>query len=255
MQAASVPSMRERRGLLELRSLRAKFLVVVVPLLLLSTGLVFGVSEAIARRDAQERLQKKLEELVAIQSGVLSESMWNVADEQIALILSALAIDPDVLGAVVYDESGNVISAVGVTEDLQRQPLFSKRDIVYRQGEREDRIGQLAVALTDARLRADARSRIVLSTGLAASLLAAVVFIALIGNRRTIGVPLERLLGSINHFHTSGERRLVDWRSRDEIGQVVSAFNEMQLRQSSYENELREARDHLERRVDERTRE
>jgi sigma-B regulation protein RsbU (phosphoserine phosphatase) len=90
---------------------------------------------------------------------------------------------------------------------------------------------------------------------LAAILLLSVVVSAMLGNRRTIGIPLERLLESINQSHEGGERQAVDWRSNDEIGAVVSAFNEMQERQKAYERELEEARDTLERRVEERTRE
>jgi len=74
-------------------------------------------------------------------------------------------------------------------------------------------------------------------------------------NRRTIGIPLERLLGSINLSREKGERVPVKWTSRDEIGEVVSAFNEMQDQQQGYETELREARDDLELRVEERTKE
>jgi signal transduction histidine kinase/DNA-binding response OmpR family regulator len=88
---------------------------------------------------------------------------------------------------------------------------------------------------------------------LAGFLLLSVVSSALIANRRTIGIPLERLLQSINRSREGGERTPVDWRSRDEIGDVVTAFNEMQERQQANEAELREARDKLEQRVEERT--
>ncbi len=64
-----------------------------------------------------------------------------------------------------------------------------------------------------------------LAGGLAAILLVSVVVSALLGNRRTIGIPLERLLDSINRSREGGERQAVDWRSNDEIGAVVSAFN------------------------------
>ncbi len=99
-----------------LRSLRAKFLALIVPLVLVSTVMVFGVSELAARRDANRKLHVKLNELVEIQSAVLTESLWNVAEEQVELILAAIAIDPDVLGAIVYDESNSMIASVGVVE-------------------------------------------------------------------------------------------------------------------------------------------
>ena len=90
---------------------------------------------------------------------------------------------------------------------------------------------------------------------LAALLLFSVITSALIANRRTIGIPLERLLESINIARSGRERISVEWKSRDEIGTVVAAFNEMQIRQQADDAALRKARDELELRVEERTRE
>jgi nitrate/nitrite-specific signal transduction histidine kinase len=105
------------------------------------------------------------------------------------------------------------------------------------------------------RIQAESQTRLLVLTGLAALLLLSVITIALVANRRTIGIPLERLLSSINRSREKSERVPVDWTSRDEIGEVVTAFNEMQDQQQAYETELREARDDLELRVEERTKE
>jgi class 3 adenylate cyclase len=237
------------------RTLRAKFLALIVPLVLLSTVIVFGISELAARRDANRKLHAKLDEIVEIQSAVLSESLWNVADEQVELILAAIAIDPDVLGAIVYDDSNNPVASVGTVGAIEQQEFFAERDIAYRSGDDTEVIGRLVLALTDARVQAESGSRLLVVAGLAILLLLAVVAIALVANRRTIGIPLGRLLESINRSREKGERAPVDWSSRDEIGAVVAAFNQMQTRQEAYEAELREARDDLELRVEERTRE
>ncbi len=243
-------------GLLSFNTIRAKFLAFVVPLVLLSTVAVFGLFEFNARHDANLKLQDKLDKLVVIQSAVIAESLWNVADEQIKLILAALAIDPDIESAAVYDELGQLVGVTGLADEMETRPFFASKEIVYvDDDEPEVIIGRLAVSLTDARLQSAAEERMFLAGVLAAILLLSVVVSAMLGNRRTIGIPLERLLESINQSHEGGERQAVDWRSNDEIGAVVSAFNEMQERQKAYERELEEARDTLERRVEERTRE
>ena len=100
-------------GILSFNSIRAKFLAFVVPPMLLSTIAVFGLFEYDTRRDATLELQDKLDKLVAIQSAVLAESLWNLADDQINLILAALAIDPDIEGAAVYDQLGQRIGFTG----------------------------------------------------------------------------------------------------------------------------------------------
>jgi signal transduction histidine kinase len=245
--------MTEKSGLFALRTLRAKFLVLIIPLVLICTMIVFGLFELNARREANLRLQDKLDKLVEIQSSVVAESLWNVADEQTKLILAALAIDPDIKGAVVFDEIDHPVGMVGDIDRMEDEAFYADKEIVYVYDEEQQVIGRLAISLTDAQIRADSRTRLLLAGGLAGFLLLSVVASALIANRRTIGIPLERLLESINRAQHGGERTPVDWRSRDEIGDVVSAFNEMQDRQQAYEAELREARDKLEQRVEERT--
>ena len=217
--------------------------------------IVFGLFELNARREADLRLRDKLDKLVTVQSAVLAESLWNVADDQIQLILVALADDPDVSAAVVYDESGSTVGMVGVTDGMEDSEYYAARDIIYLYGEDLVDIGQLAVSLTDSQILSDSETRLLLAGGLAGFLLISVVSSALIANRRTIGIPLERLLESINSSQHGDARTPVDWKSRDEIGDVVSAFNEMQSRQQAYEAELRDARDKLEQRVEERTKE
>jgi PAS domain S-box-containing protein len=247
--------MTARVPVLSFKTIRAKFLALVVPLVLIATVIVFGLFEFKAQSDAEEKLRDKLNKLVEIQSAVVAESLWNVADEQIKLILAALAIDPDVLGAIVFDEQGIVVGSTGSVEDIESQVYFAKMDITYFYDEEAKIIGSLSIALTDTSLRAAAQDRLFLAVGLAAILLVSVVVSALIANRRTIGIPLERLLESITRSRHGESRQAVDWQSNDEIGAVVTAFNEMQQRQQAYEQELKDARNTLELRVEERTRE
>jgi signal transduction histidine kinase/CheY-like chemotaxis protein/uncharacterized membrane protein affecting hemolysin expression len=239
----------------KLRTIRAKFLALVVPLVLLATVVVFGLFEVKARSDAALTLQEKLDKQVAIQSAVVAESLWNVADEQIKLILAALAIDPDVLAATVIDEYGEVVAKIGAVGDIDTQSFHAQADIVYEYDDKTNTIGKFSLVLTDASLQAAARERMLLAGGLATILLILVIVSALIANRRTIGIPLERLLVSITQSQHDDLRHFVNWKSNDEIGAVVAAFNELQQRQQAYEQELRDARDTLELRVDERTQE
>ncbi len=235
------------------RTVRAKFLAVMVPLVLLSTVIVFGISELTARREANQKLYEKLDQLIEIQTAVLSESLWNVGYKQIELNLAAIAIDTDVLGAIVYDESSKVVSSVGSIKEIEQQEFFAERDIIHISNQKTEVIGHFAIALTDNRVRTESQARLLVAVGLAVLLLVSVVAIALVANRQTIGIPLERLLEAINRSRQIGERTPVNWTSQDEIGKVISAFNEMQVRQEAYDKDLRRARDTLEERVTERT--
>ena len=236
-----------------IRSIQVKFLAYIVPLVLVSTVVVFGFFEWNARQSAEQQLQAKLEKLVEIQRQVLAASLWNVADEQIKLTLTALLTDPDVAAAAVYDENGGLVAAVGDAEGIETLPFHAKDEIVYKEDGLETKIGSLSVGLTDARLQDLANERLTLVGALAAMLLFAIVAAALIANRQIIGRPLALLLESIRESQETGRRRPIDWRSADEIGLVVSAFNDMQARQDAYETSLMKSRDELEERVNERT--
>ncbi len=235
------------------KSIQSKFLAYVVPLVLLSTVIAFGLFEFNARRSAETQLRAKLAELIDIQRQVVAESLWNVADQQIALTLKALLTDADVEVAAVYDERDQLVAAAGDIEAIDSLPHVAEVDIVYDDLGDEVQIGRLKIGLSDARIAGLASERLALVSVLAAMLLAAVIGAALVANRRTIGQPLGLLLNSINEAQQSGKRQHVEWRSDDEIGRVVSAFNDLQTKQDAYEKQLRASHDELEQRVEERT--
>ena len=234
-------------------SVQGKLLAYLLPLVMISTIIVFGLFEWNARRSAEAQLHVKLDKLAEIQSAVVTEALWNVADEQIKLILAAVMTDEDVLAVSVLDERDRIVAALGAPDAFERSIFTARRDILYDAGDHDLRIGTLRIALSDARLTELARERLTLALILAGILMAAVVTATLIANSRIIGRPLSLLMASINRALSSEPRRRVDWDSGDEIGRVVTAFNEMQARQDAYETELRATNDDLERRVEERT--
>lgn len=243
----------QTNSLWSLRSVQGKLLAYVVPLVLISTIAVFALFEWNAQNSAEKQLQAKLDKLVQIQSSVLAESLWNVADQQIQLILAALVTDSDVLAAQVIDDLDDIVAEVGDTTALSTSRFSAQSDIHYDSGDQTLRIGVLKIALTENRLSALARERLLLAAALAGILLMAVVAAVLVANRRVIGNPLSLLLTSINSAQLEGQRRHVNWNSDDEIGTVVQAFNGMQLRQEAYEEQLKSTNDELEDRVRERT--
>jgi signal transduction histidine kinase/DNA-binding response OmpR family regulator len=191
--------------------------------------------------------------MVDIQSAVIAESLWNVADQQIKLILAALLTDTDVVAAEVQDERNRVVATAGDIEQLSTSKFVAAKEILYDYGGEKTPIGQLKIAFTDARVASLDGDRLALASMLAGILLVAVIAATLVANRRTIGRPLELLLESINSAQDGGQRQSVVWHSSDEIGRVVSAFNEMQRRQDAYEKQLQASNEELEQRVQERT--
>ena len=111
----------------------------------------------------------------------------------------------------------------------------------------------LRLRYTDTALRDDtARLGLLLALGGTASFCIALLALWL-GYRLWLGPPIERLLASIR-IGTEGDlRRAVDWRSGDEMGQIVAAYNGLVAREEARETALRGLNQELEGRVRERT--
>lgn len=237
-------------------SLRAKFLLLVVPLILLSLTLVFAFFEFNANKRAAARLDNRLEQLLTLQSAVLVEPVWNLAERQIELIISAISGEDDVLSIKVVDETGAILGQSGppFTADAD---YAGTRDIARISNDETRVIGTLSIALTDQSIRIERNSRLIMVLVLALLLLVAIIGSALIGNRRTIGKPLELLLESINQKSARPDARfeMVKWQSGDEMGEVIAAYNEMSRKQEASDAELRQAYDEMEDRVAQRTEE
>ena len=234
------------------RSLQGKFLAIAVPLVFVSTFGLFALLEAYTYRTAVRDLRSGLDQLVASQSAALSNPLWNVDETQISLTLKAIVTHPDVVGARVFEVTGRELSSTGIT-DFDEAAIRAEHDIVFMDDGTERAIGRLGIAMSDARVLAAIMTRFMLAGGLAILVVLCVTASVMIAHRRTIGIPLQRLLASISLERTENIREPVAWDSKDEAGAVIAAFNEMQIQQATYEDDLRSARDTLEQRVAERT--
>ena len=243
--------MNSLKKLLSFRSLEAKFLAITVPLVLVSTIALFAAILINTQRAAIIDLQTRLETLAVINSTLLAGPLSKVNRKQISLILAAMLNDPEMVGAVVYDDTGNVVSNAGRMTAVSGNVLVS--DAATELG--GENIGRLEVAVSDHRLQERTLQHIRIAAGMAFLLVLSVVLSVLVAHSRTVGTPLRLLSESIRMARERGVRQSVEWQSNDEMGAVVTAYNDMQRRQHSDEQALIVARDNLEQRVEERTRE
>ncbi len=238
--------------LFDFDTLRARFLRVTIPLIFISVAGVFVVIELMTHRASVQRLQQTLEGIVETQATALATPLWNLDHEQLRYSVEAIATNRDVIGASILGEDGAIMMSTGNIEASDDQILL-QRDIIYDPGTGPKVIGSLTLAGTRENLWQQTRLRLFIAAGIALLAVFMEVAAALYALRRIIGIPLEKLLAAINSVKEGSGRKHVGWDSPDELGQVISAFNDMQTQQETYESELRESRDTLETRVEERT--
>ncbi len=250
--SAPVPYGGTAKAKVKQLTLQAKFLSIVAPLVLVAIALVFGVVEWISAGRAEQAISRKLEQILTTQSEVLADPVWNVAREQIHLVADAIMLDEDVAQLTIRDEDNQLILSQSRTTQLA-EVLQAKTNIQFGTGEDAEIIGTFELALRNDRLLAERNERMVVAAALAGVLLLAVIISAALANRRIVGRPLERLLKSIQTVEEGGARDPVEWNSRDEMGEVISAFNDMLAREEVNLKRLEDSRDALEQAVEART--
>ncbi|MDA5095756.1 SpoIIE family protein phosphatase [Aliiroseovarius sp. KMU-50] len=191
-----------------------------------------------AHRSATARLQQTSGALLRTQSAALANPLWNLDYEQVRLSLEAIATNPEIVIARVYGEDGEIMAQAGDDVALQGDEFLFQQEIVFDAGTGPRRIGEIGFLVTQNDIRQQTRDRLLLAALIALAAVTMEVGAALFALRRIVGTPLERLLTAINAAKSDRSRARVGEAPPDEMGQVMSAFNQMLDQQEAYESEL-----------------
>ena len=239
-------------GRLSFNALAVKFLLAFVPMFLLLAGGSFwwllhydarhGLGELSARIGGQAaRAVAALERHDALAQPPLARDL-----------LSPLVVDPAVLCIDLLRGGGDNARRVHTGTDCEawhdsRHALTLPvrggvpAGLASAAGGPLDRgraVGSLSVRFSDAEV---VRQAVVRRNALLSTLLAAIVLAALcssVGFRLVVGRRLASLSAALERIVNGGERVPVDAGSRDELGRVMQAFNEMVRREEEREDAL-----------------
>jgi len=180
-------------------------------------------------------------------------------------ILASLEVEPHIINACIYDAAGEIFATYtkageedfafpAVAADsysFNDEHLVLFKEIIYN----EEKVGTVYLRVNMSQLHEKMKefiydTLILLAFCLAVSLLLSVLF------QRKISSPILHLAKATRNVSETGDyTRRVARESRDELGELCDGFNEMLHQIERRDAELREARDVLEERVQERTRE
>ena len=237
------------------KSLRAKFFAINIPLALISLGLLFIVYQQYGNTESYENFLDRADRLIESQSKVLEPLVWNLDIERVRLLTGSLAVNPEVAGVAVFDNFGERLALAG-TLDVKKHPeLLKTHAMTFRNADSIEQIGKIQILFSDRAFERTRARELRIGLTVALVVLLTTVISAVVAYRRTIDVPMRKLLDVFVHETTTLERRHVDWRSDDEMGALINAFNIMQVRREDAETALQESHDQLEERVQQRTKE
>ena len=242
-----------------LDTLSAKFLLRIIPALIISVILVVAAKEWVAFTDACDQMSQRLRTIAASQSLILAETVAKKDAKGTTMIVAAIISDPAISGIVVTDSDGKVLDSYGQYK-LDNANLKVRQSIHWIGEQGPVRVGEIVVTGNTNAVYQGLKKRLFIEAFVALLLVAVAVVVSHLTYKKTINEPLSRLLKAINNIDANITPASVEWTSRDEMGQVVSAFNglrikqdEAQLRLRSVMSALVEANGSLDRRVVERT--
>lgn len=219
------------------RKLTHYFLGYVISITVLMLVLVVAGYEWIEYGNARHLLVQKLDRMVASQSLILAGPVFEKDRKQIKLILASTISNAEVQRVVVRDQFGAVLDKYG--EVASTNPDFVKSTkINFISGNGYVRVGSLEIELTDRVIHQQFKDRLKSDAIMCLVLLISFVACAHFAHYRLIGKPLGRLMDAIRIQKEDGPRPQVEWGDSDEIGVLISQFNEMQIQQQSYETNL-----------------
>ena len=236
------------------RSLSTKLLAIYLPLVGLVLTVMFAVLEYRYYRNQQDALVLKLRDIIEVQATAFATPIWEFDQPGIQFLLDALGRDEGIQGVGVMDSRDNLLGKTGDIETPPAIPEYRRdRNIVFNTGGVNETVGRIIVVLRQDRIIAHIKDRLQIDILVLVSLAVVLVFVTHISSERVVGRPLRHLQQAMRRTTAEGLREKVDWRSNDELGEVVSVYNEMQEAQAAAEAEVARYRDHLEALVAERT--
>ncbi|WP_343559246.1 ATP-binding protein [Kiloniella sp. b19] len=225
-----------------LKSISGKLLSVYVPLISFSLLLLFAVLESRNIRKLNSELTERLDKMVAVQSTSLATPVWNYDIRSIESILLALSRNPEFYSATVYDVDGQVLSekpADNIDRYEDANKLVKTAPINHQAFGQTEAIGSVKVSFHDSLIREEIQERLIFDALVIAVTVMVLSCLTLLATNTFIGRPLRMLLSSIEIEKQHKNRQPVEWSSNDELGTVVSAYNDLLAKQSEYETAVK----------------
>lgn len=229
------------------------FLSIIIPLVVFVFIALIAFYEWVNFDNDKNALARKLDDLTSTYSLLLAEPVANNNTKDLQLYNIALISDPDVAFVVVKNSAGEVLEQYGdISDDLSLQRTVI---INYSLDETIVKVGEFTIGLSTQNIFDDFANRVKYESILLVSLIAIVLFAVRLGYVEAIGKPIEALTSSIDYFKKHRKHTPVEYEHDDELGQVITRFNDMQVHQLAIQQELKKQYFSLENIVAERTQE
>ena len=230
-----------------IKSLNTKFVLIVLPSVLIAT-IAFGlVLNKIATDNLQREAGQRAESFVEANALAVSDALWDLSDKHINTILSSLERRRDVLCARVSDDINVEYHSPSWPCENTKPVVAIAKTIEHEDDGRMVKIGQIKVIFDKASLLQ--RQSGLGNYFIGGTVAVIIVFITLSGYvaiRIIIGKPLARIRHSLHHYQETGERVKVPVDANDELGIFISEYNSALDIQQDMEETVQQSQRQLE---------
>ena len=239
-------------------SLTVKILFPSLTIAVLVAVVIFSFLESELDDNARKEFTARSDHFATAQAAALTDAVWSFDQNSIDRLFNVCAGYPDLVSARLITADGEVLQhyerplAPGAKSTTANQYTVAK-ELVRPEGGERLKLGSLEVVVDEtqllesatARRRSDAAILVALAILLAVSMATTVHW--------QVGRPLTQLRESLTRNTQEREKKPLQWRSRDEIGEVVAAYNVLLARQAEAEESLRSYQQSLEQMVENAT--
>lgn len=225
-----------------LPTVSAKFLIILIPILLLTTVGFSSIFFYFKYKDLRAVLEQRIAAIADINAVALSSSLWAFDVPSTQSIIQAISVNQELRCIQVSDDLAGTSYGwpeSGCPRDAAGNAV--RRDIHVQRR----RLGSITLVYTYDSVARQIEAEILNTVWLLLLVLAGTTAGAAAAHRLTIGTPLNRLIASIRASDGQNQRSRVEWSSADEMGRVIDAYNRMLGRLEVEEAALRQSEERL----------
>ena len=210
------------------RSIGTKLLLVVLPCMLLGAVAMFMLFEQYSVRDRQLALKSRLDSFAVTQAASLVKPLWEFDATTVDRLFRSYADVPELFSAQVFDADGRSVAQASGSEIEGYQQVFHRTvPLVQQTPGGNYSVGRLEVAFHDARVISELNKQRAGGVMVLSGAFLLLAGASLMAVRRLVTRPLRRLRDSLHHNASVMTRDPLVWTGRDEVGEVVYAYNQL----------------------------
>ena len=219
-----------------------KFLTLLIPAVTVAAVLILLLYAITKHQSYEVNLVNKIEEISQVHSNSVAYPLWTLDFEGLERVIRTIALHPEIDCVEVLELSESRLVHWPSDCDQYADDKLHSTQLVFE----NQTVGVLRLIYTSAPFTA-ALKREIVTGALFFFLLVCVAGVVAFASLQTIvGRPVQRLITSIRKSEKDDRREAVNWSSQDELGSVITAYNNMLQQVEENTNELIAAREQAE---------